>query len=174
MAAPPGTGRPQSRGMGPMGGPMGPGGMGGMGGGYPRNAKTELCRYFEANGNCQKGEACTYAHGAHELQGGGKGGGKGKGGPPMGGMGDMSSMMAMMQQMMAAKGMGGGKGGGGNGWGGDDWGKGGGKGKGKPNLGVHTPGYKTQMCRYFESTGSCQKGENCTYAHGAHELGGNR
>ena len=26
------------------------------------------------------------------------------------------------------------------------------------------------MCRFFETTGNCQRGESCSYAHGLHEL----
>lgn len=57
------------------------------------------------------------------------------------------------------------------GYGGKDYGsfKGGGKGKG-PGLPQDVKKYKTIMCRFFETTGNCQRGESCSYAHGAHEL----
>ncbi|CAE7245224.1 Tis11, partial [Symbiodinium sp. CCMP2456] len=70
-------------------------------------------------------------------------------------------------------GMGGGCGsyGGYGGYGGKDYGsfKGGGKGKG-PGLPQDVKKYKTIMCRFFETTGNCQRGDSCSYAHGAHEL----
>ncbi|CAE7606558.1 SXL [Symbiodinium pilosum] len=81
-----------------------------------------------------------------------KGMGKGKGMPP-----EMMAMMGMMMSMM-------GKGGGG--WGGS-WGKGGGH--------VHPPGkYKTMLCRDFEATGQCSRGESCTFAHGPADLRGGK
>jgi len=30
--------------------------------------------------------------------------------------------------------------------------------------------YKSQLCRYWENSFSCSKGENCSYAHGKEEL----
>eukprot|EP00434_Breviolum_minutum_P013275 symbB.v1.2.011695.t1/scaffold787.1/size162597/6 len=32
--------------------------------------------------------------------------------------------------------------------------------------------YKTVMCKFHEQQGWCPRGNSCTYAHGAHELGG--
>eukprot|EP00747_Dinoflagellata_sp_TGD_P092819 gnl/TRDRNA2_/TRDRNA2_165539_c0_seq1.p1 gnl/TRDRNA2_/TRDRNA2_165539_c0~~gnl/TRDRNA2_/TRDRNA2_165539_c0_seq1.p1 ORF type:complete len:277 (+),score=37.39 gnl/TRDRNA2_/TRDRNA2_165539_c0_seq1:96-833(+) len=51
--------------------------------------------------------------------------------------------------------------------------KGGGKGgvvRKNQSMGSATPGYKTQMCKFFKQSGTCDRGSNCTYAHGAHEL----
>ncbi|CAE7593981.1 ZFP36L1, partial [Symbiodinium pilosum] len=60
-----------------MGGGWGGGWKGGWGkggGSYnPAKHKTVLCRMFEADGVCPRGESCTFAHGAHELKGVGKG-----------------------------------------------------------------------------------------------------
>jgi len=134
---------------------------GGMGG-APRGFKTQMCKFF-MQGSCQKADSCTYAHHEGELQGGGKGGGK----SCWGGCGSFGG----------GDSWGGGGGGGGGGWGGDagygkggfdgGFGKGGCKGGGKGGG----KGFKTQMCKYFQN-GSCQKGDQCTYAHGEHELGG--
>eukprot|EP00747_Dinoflagellata_sp_TGD_P192541 gnl/TRDRNA2_/TRDRNA2_57542_c0_seq1.p1 gnl/TRDRNA2_/TRDRNA2_57542_c0~~gnl/TRDRNA2_/TRDRNA2_57542_c0_seq1.p1 ORF type:complete len:287 (+),score=62.98 gnl/TRDRNA2_/TRDRNA2_57542_c0_seq1:48-908(+) len=44
--------------------------------------------------------------------------------------------------------------------------------KAAPNMGALTPRYKTQMCKFWEAVGQCHRGAACTYAHGAHELGG--
>jgi len=30
--------------------------------------------------------------------------------------------------------------------------------------------YKTKLCKYFEETGKCSRGNSCTHAHGAREL----
>jgi hypothetical protein len=30
--------------------------------------------------------------------------------------------------------------------------------------------YKTQRCKYFDDTGNCKFGKNCSYAHGEAEL----
>jgi hypothetical protein len=30
--------------------------------------------------------------------------------------------------------------------------------------------YKTQKCKYFDDTGNCKFGKNCSYAHGEQEL----
>lgn len=30
--------------------------------------------------------------------------------------------------------------------------------------------YKTQRCKYFDDTGNCKFGKNCSYAHGDAEL----
>ena len=30
--------------------------------------------------------------------------------------------------------------------------------------------FKTQVCKFFEQTGACHFGMNCTYAHGKQEL----
>lgn len=43
-----------------------------------------MCKFYETNGFCQRGDACTFAHGAWEI---GKGGGGGKGPMPIGGCG---------------------------------------------------------------------------------------
>lgn len=32
------------------------------------------------------------------------------------------------------------------------------------------PGYKTQLCKWFEETGTCTKGFRCGFAHGTHQL----
>jgi hypothetical protein len=31
------------------------------------NYKRSICRYWMENGNCMRGDKCTYAHGNHEL-----------------------------------------------------------------------------------------------------------
>lgn len=120
--------------------------------------KTRMCKFFMM-GQCQKGEACSYAHGEHEIQpgkGGMMGGMKGKGkGDMMGGFGMMGGMgkgMGMMGKGMGmmALGMGGG------------WGKGGGKSDGpRP--------FKTKMCN-FHLEGRCTKGDACTFAHDPSEI----
>ncbi|CAE7373536.1 RBMS2 [Symbiodinium natans] len=64
-----------------MGAPMGGMGgkdsfKGGYGKGVPQEVKkykTIMCRFFEANGSCQRGDACSYAHGAWELNSAGSG-----------------------------------------------------------------------------------------------------
>ena len=71
-------------------GGWGKGGWGKGGGGYnPAKHKTVMCHFWEQQGACHRGDSCTFAHGAHEIKGGGKGangsvgqmalGGKGKG-----------------------------------------------------------------------------------------------
>jgi hypothetical protein len=30
--------------------------------------------------------------------------------------------------------------------------------------------YKTSLCRHYEQQGSCTLGDNCSFAHGQHEL----
>ena len=65
-------------GLAPAGGaPMAPGGvmpagpaMGGVPGG---TYKTRMCQMWEQGGACPYGDRCTFAHGAHELVGGGGG-----------------------------------------------------------------------------------------------------
>eukprot|EP01001_Neometanema_parovale_P007305 NODE_3615_length_1188_cov_90.530516_g3434_i0.p1 GENE.NODE_3615_length_1188_cov_90.530516_g3434_i0~~NODE_3615_length_1188_cov_90.530516_g3434_i0.p1 ORF type:complete len:289 (-),score=66.67 NODE_3615_length_1188_cov_90.530516_g3434_i0:252-1118(-) len=116
-------------------------GGGGMGGmGGGGDRKSKLCRNFSA-GNCTYGERCTFAHGEHEL---GQGGGNKRSFSAMnGGMGmgmDMGYGMGM--GMMGGMGMGAKRG----------------------NL------TKTSLCRTFSSTGMCQFGDNCRYAHGEHEI----
>lgn len=66
----------------------------GKGGGGPDPSvtkyKTVLCTFFESQGFCQRGDACTFAHGPGELgkgKGPGKGAGAGKGGMMALGMG---------------------------------------------------------------------------------------
>merc|ERR1719235_1591664 len=68
-------GPPMQQGMG------GPGARPGGAGGF----KTKICTFWE-QGKCTRGDACTFAHGQHELS---KGGGKGfgGGGPGFGGGG---------------------------------------------------------------------------------------
>lgn len=149
----------------------------------------KLCTYFETNGTCKNGDACGFAHGAHDLacgKGKGGGGGKdaGKGGDKGGGPGVWSGQKTRMctnwestgscprapnctfahgQAEMAGKGAGGG---GGKSW---DGGKGGGKDKGKD--GFKGPMKKMKLCTYFEAQGSCSRGAECTFAHGQHEIG---
>lgn len=53
-------------------------GMGGKGYGpspYKNNYKTVMCKFYEQQGWCSRGNSCTFAHGVHELSKG-----KGKGG----------------------------------------------------------------------------------------------
>eukprot|EP00931_Biecheleriopsis_adriatica_P119281 TRINITY_DN94520_c0_g1_i1.p1 TRINITY_DN94520_c0_g1~~TRINITY_DN94520_c0_g1_i1.p1 ORF type:complete len:217 (+),score=56.67 TRINITY_DN94520_c0_g1_i1:75-725(+) len=92
-------------------------------------------------------------------------GGFDKGGK--GGMKGMMSMFGMMDAMM------GGPYGGWGGWGGFGKGKGmGGKGKGGGGGGgpAAWSGIKTRMCWHMESTGTCQKGSACTFAHSPEEI----
>ena len=37
-------------------------------------------------------------------------------------------------------------------------------------LNIPYNNYKTQVCKFFEQTGTCQFAKNCTYAHGPAEL----
>lgn len=37
-------------------------------------------------------------------------------------------------------------------------------------LGIPYNNYKTQRCKYFDDTGNCKFGKNCSYAHGDAEL----
>jgi len=104
-----------------------------------------------------KGEACTYAHGEHELAVAGNGlAGTGKGvtarignvaigkGGQMGiGMGGAAAAPIGMGGQMAI-GMGG---------------------------AAAAPGAMTRLCKFFES-GHCHHGRACTYAHGWQELNG--
>lgn len=163
--------------MGPMGGgkgpPPAPGGSygGGKGGGGPppqmQNGmsggggggfKTKICTFFQ-QGKCTRGDACTFAHGDHELSkgGGGKGGMGGGFGGPKGGGGYPQAQ--------------GGFGGPGNGFG---------KGAPMPAMGGYGGGggdgplpFKTKMCTFFEQ-GKCTKGDSCTFAHDPSELTGGK
>eukprot|EP00747_Dinoflagellata_sp_TGD_P220260 gnl/TRDRNA2_/TRDRNA2_92256_c0_seq1.p1 gnl/TRDRNA2_/TRDRNA2_92256_c0~~gnl/TRDRNA2_/TRDRNA2_92256_c0_seq1.p1 ORF type:complete len:371 (+),score=75.26 gnl/TRDRNA2_/TRDRNA2_92256_c0_seq1:49-1161(+) len=178
-----GFGKAMGKGDGFRAAPYG-GGSGGGGGSGAGRTKTVLCNFFEATGNCRNGAACTFAHGVQELGmprdgSGGAGGAAGAGGA--GGGGNDAAMMAFMAMMMTAMGDGGepdmnqmtammqgmmasqqsGAGAAATASAGKGLGKGGGGGGGK----------KTQLCKYFEEKGYCRSGENCTYAHGAAEIG---
>eukprot|EP00746_Dinoflagellata_sp_MGD_P102377 gnl/MRDRNA2_/MRDRNA2_41873_c0_seq1.p1 gnl/MRDRNA2_/MRDRNA2_41873_c0~~gnl/MRDRNA2_/MRDRNA2_41873_c0_seq1.p1 ORF type:complete len:273 (+),score=55.54 gnl/MRDRNA2_/MRDRNA2_41873_c0_seq1:119-820(+) len=146
-----GPGMGQGRGPPSAGGNFGGPGKGGgnMGGQPPQTAggpeafKTRICTFFE-QGKCTRGDACTFAHGEHELnrsKGGGKGGyggggmqpggtnfGKGAGGPPM-------------QALGGANGV--------------------------------DRSFKTKMCTFFEQ-GKCTRGAACTFAHDPSELTGGK
>jgi hypothetical protein len=37
-------------------------------------------------------------------------------------------------------------------------------------MGIPYNNYKTQRCKYFDDTGNCKFGKNCSYAHGDAEL----
>ncbi len=37
-------------------------------------------------------------------------------------------------------------------------------------LNIPYNNYKTQRCKYFDDTGNCKFGKNCSYAHGDAEL----
>ena len=37
-------------------------------------------------------------------------------------------------------------------------------------LNIPYNNYKTQRCKYFDDTGNCKFGKNCSYAHGDNEL----
>ncbi|CAJ1336915.1 unnamed protein product [Effrenium voratum] len=86
-----------------------------------------------------------------QRPGGAGGKAMGKGMPMKGGMPGMMGMMSMMM----------------NSWGGWGWG-----GKGGGGKGFNDPGrFKTVMCKFYETQGFCQRGDSCTFAHGAWELG---
>eukprot|EP00995_Heteronema_vittatum_P008049 NODE_3218_length_691_cov_587.359813_g2288_i0.p1 GENE.NODE_3218_length_691_cov_587.359813_g2288_i0~~NODE_3218_length_691_cov_587.359813_g2288_i0.p1 ORF type:complete len:225 (-),score=92.07 NODE_3218_length_691_cov_587.359813_g2288_i0:17-598(-) len=38
-------------------------------------------------------------------------------------------------------------------------------------MAAQTPRTKTTLCKFFETTGNCNYGEKCSFAHGAHEIG---
>eukprot|EP00747_Dinoflagellata_sp_TGD_P060126 gnl/TRDRNA2_/TRDRNA2_151887_c0_seq3.p1 gnl/TRDRNA2_/TRDRNA2_151887_c0~~gnl/TRDRNA2_/TRDRNA2_151887_c0_seq3.p1 ORF type:complete len:404 (+),score=46.01 gnl/TRDRNA2_/TRDRNA2_151887_c0_seq3:60-1271(+) len=88
--------------------------------GSAEGTKSRLCSFFVASGSCPRANACTFAHGEHEI------------GMPRGD-GGISMLM------------------------------GGAKGS--------TSNIKTQMCRFFEQSGTCSRGAQCTFAHGVHEIG---
>lgn len=127
-----------------------------------RRFKTQMCNFF-AQGMCQKGEGCTYAHGQHEL---------GAGAPeePAGlqnyqtmqslqsyqtmqlgslgalsGLPGFSSLFAAPQVADVSSMLG-------------------------LSAGIVPPSsMKRKLCTFFLQN-ACTKGEGCTYAHGAHEL----
>jgi len=139
-------------------------------GGDPKRArrfKTQMCNFF-AQGMCQKGESCTYAHGAHEL-----------GGPAadtseatlqslqnlqslqslqslqLGGLGALSnlpgfsSLFAQPATDMSAM-----------------------LGLTSSPAGPSPGAYKRKLCNFFLQN-ACTKGAGCTYAHGEHEMNPN-
>ncbi|CAE7257064.1 zfp36l2-B [Symbiodinium sp. CCMP2592] len=112
------------------------------------------------------GAAMGGGYGGYESSGAGMGGGYGgydsSGAGMKGGCGGYDSSGAGMKG-----GYGGSWGGSYGGYGGKDYGSSKGFGKSLPQ---DVKKYKTIMCRFFETTGNCQRGESCSYAHGLHEL----
>ncbi|KAJ3186112.1 hypothetical protein HK101_009736 [Irineochytrium annulatum] len=128
--------------------------------------KTVLCRTFVATGRCfrERPETCWFAHGVGELR--------------------ESLSPAFLGGAAAANSSGAGTGGSGaratGGGGGRTWGGvtpvaaptaatgGGGGGEGRKLTDARV--YKTEICRFFEWTGTCRFGDLCTFAHGADDL----
>lgn len=136
--------------------------------------KTKMCSFFQSQGFCAKGDLCGFAHGAHELNGCGKGSLGGKGG--VGGMGGMDHRKGGMGGMggmvgMGCSGMGGMGGMGGGMWGGMSGGMKGSWPQPGGALKAANDGIKSKMCSFWEDRGFCAKGTACSFAHGAHELG---
>lgn len=140
------------KGPGFGGGPPPPPMQNNMGGGGGGGFKTKICTYFE-QGKCTRGDACTFAHGQHELAKGAS-----KGGPGFGAAGGKGGGFMQQPQM-----------------GGNSFGKGG---PPQPALGGGYGGdgtapYKTKMCTFFEQ-GKCTRGDACTFAHDPSELSGGK
>ena len=177
-------------GLTPAGGaPMVPGGvmpagpaMGGVPGG---TYKTRMCQMWEQGGACPYGDRCTFAHGAHELVGGG-------GGIPPNRLrtrpcnkfntpagcpyGDRCTFLHAEAPVLAlpAPGMEFGLAGG-------MPGAGRGRGRGRGSVagalpernvpGENVPlNYRTRLCMRFDSEAGCHFGDKCHFAHGAHQL----
>lgn len=110
------------------------------------NYKTELCKSYQATLMCKYGQSCQFAHGAHELR-------KkpyvtmnmGMGAMNMGAMAGMGTMFPTttpgVPTMMFPR-----------------------------NPQAEAKKYKTVLCRHFETTGTCQMGIACRFAHGQTEL----
>merc|ERR1719148_555203 len=105
--------------------------------------KTKVCHHY-LQGTCQKGEACSFAHGEHEL-GMPQGGAADPSMQGFGQAGEMSDEMLLqhlMQDPSGAPGMGGMQSGGA------------GKGQGKVFK-------KSKLCTHHSSQGWCSRGEAC-------------
>mmetsp|Transcript_13876 Transcript_13876/g.37745 ORF Transcript_13876/g.37745 Transcript_13876/m.37745 type:complete len:441 (-) Transcript_13876:141-1463(-) len=112
--------------------------------------KTRMCSYFERGGACPRGDACSFAHGAHELQGA-------EDSSPEKfktvmctywsqtgtcGRGDRCTFAHGVEEMR-----------------GDGF---------KAAAMAHN--FKTQLCVYFMDQGVCVRGVACSFAHGHEEL----
>jgi len=161
-------------GCGGCGGMSGPGGSmgqgaGGGGKGGKGSYKVKLCTYFE-QGRCNNGASCTYAHGPAELR---SNGGKGGGGMPntgsdmLPGRGPSGALAPgrldrpMQQQQQPQQQFDG------NLAGLDVYGLPGQD--QRPSAGPGPGSFKTRLCTYFQQ-GHCSRGNQCTFAHGEHEL----
>merc|ERR1712232_1251339 len=115
--------------------------------------KTVLCKWFKENGTCDRGDACTFAHGMDDISGfNTKGGGAA---PPDSKSG---SDRSTPYKTLLCK-----------------WFKENGTcERGDACAFAHgageITGFKTKECKFFAESGTCTRGELCSFAHGAHEL----
>eukprot|EP00441_Pelagodinium_beii_P026342 CAMPEP_0197663112 /NCGR_PEP_ID=MMETSP1338-20131121/56140_1 /TAXON_ID=43686 ORGANISM="Pelagodinium beii, Strain RCC1491" /NCGR_SAMPLE_ID=MMETSP1338 /ASSEMBLY_ACC=CAM_ASM_000754 /LENGTH=329 /DNA_ID=CAMNT_0043241319 /DNA_START=60 /DNA_END=1049 /DNA_ORIENTATION=- len=142
-------------------------GMGSTASGGSGYAKTKICWHWSTSGNCARGAACCFAHGEHELGSPQPDPGAA---PSWGGKGDFAapswSAKGGGKAMATAALQGGGS------WGGiGSWAGGGAYGAtGYSQEAKQVYNYKTAQCRNFAETGTCPRGDNCTFAHGDTEL----